>query len=189
MKRAGPTNGRKVPLPTNIIESSDEDDDEAAVCTRHAYSSMKETLPAFESGSTKPATATVGAPGPDLGNAIGLTAPRFFPPHKVTSQPASDPTPVEDDGKPEDINVEVNVTAQDECEYTKQTAAQVEDDLKELFKGAVVDHEVPRKEDDDVVPSFADGFRLLPHQVQARKWMGERESGRSHGGILADDMG
>lgn len=150
---------------------------------------MKESLPAFESGATKPATATVAAPGPDLGNVIGLTAPRFFPPHKVTSQSTSDPTAVEDDGKPEDINVEANVTAQDESEYTKKTATQVDDDLKELFKGAVVNHEVQRKEDDDVVPSFVDGFRLLPHQVQARKWMGERESKRSHGGILADDMG
>lgn len=150
---------------------------------------MKESLPAFESGSTKPATETVGAPGPGLGSATGLAAPKFFPPHKVTSQPTSDPTAVEDDGKPEDINVEVGVTAQDEYESTKKTATQVDDDLKELFKGAVVNHEVARGEDDDVVPSFADGFRLLPHQVQARKWMGERESGRSHGGILADDMG
>ena len=61
--------------------------------------------------------------------------------------------------------------------------------MKQLFKGTSVDHVIERQDDDDIVSKFVEGFRLLPHQVQARKWMMERETGRSHGGILADDMG
>ena len=42
---------------------------------------------------------------------------------------------------------------------------------------------------DAVVEGFQDDVRLLPHQVLARKWMSDRESGKRFGGILADDMG
>jgi len=41
----------------------------------------------------------------------------------------------------------------------------------------------------DTVPGFAQGIRLLPHQVSARAWMRDREEGTKAGGILADDMG
>jgi len=40
-----------------------------------------------------------------------------------------------------------------------------------------------------VVPGFADGIRLLPHQVSSRTWMHDRETGGKFGGILADEMG
>ena len=40
-----------------------------------------------------------------------------------------------------------------------------------------------------IVPGFADGIVLLPHQVIGRNWMRERETGKKNGGILADDMG
>ncbi|KAG9313720.1 hypothetical protein JVU11DRAFT_6070 [Chiua virens] len=40
-----------------------------------------------------------------------------------------------------------------------------------------------------IVPGFADGVVLLPHQVVGRKWMREREIGKKTGGVLADDMG
>jgi len=40
-----------------------------------------------------------------------------------------------------------------------------------------------------VVPGFADGIRLLPHQVSSRAWMHDRETGGKFGGILADEMG
>jgi SNF2 family DNA or RNA helicase len=94
-----------------------------------------------------------------------------------------------DNDEEEGVNVEVDVTAQDECEYSGKTVTQVEDDVKDLFKGTTVNHEVERKDGDDIVPKFADGFRLLPHQVQAKGWMAERETKGSRGGILADDMG
>ncbi|KAH8101775.1 SNF2 family N-terminal domain-containing protein [Cristinia sonorae] len=44
-------------------------------------------------------------------------------------------------------------------------------------------------EEDTKVDGFRDEITLLPHQVQGRKWMAERESGKKFGGILADDMG
>ena len=110
---------------------------------------------------------------------------------KLPSLPKPPPVPVvvEDDDGEEALNVEANVTAQDEHEYGGKSATQVEDDVKELFKGTVVNHEVEIKEGSDIVEKFAEGFRLLRHQIQAREWMKQRETGSSRGGILADDMG
>ena len=119
---------------------------------------------------------------------MNLAAPKFFPPAKATPQPTLKPTVVKDDGE-ESVNVEADVNAQDEYEYSGKSATQVEDDVKDLFKGTVIDHQVEIKEGDDVVEKFTDDFRLLRHQIQARGWMKERETGSSHGGILADDMG
>lgn len=43
-------------------------------------------------------------------------------------------------------------------------------------------------EADAFVPGFAPGIKLKPWQVHGRHWMLERETGRKHGGILADDV-
>lgn len=115
-----------------------------------------------------------------------MEAPKPSLPHKAIPKPTPDPIPA---GGNDDVNVEACVTAHDEYEYGGKTATQIEDDVKGLFKGATVNHEIERNEGDDIVPKFAEDFMLLPHQVQARRWMKERETGRSHGGILADDMG
>ena len=120
--------------------------------------------------------------------AVNLAAPKFFPPAKVAPQPTTKPAIVEDDEE-ETVNVDADVNAQDEYEYGGKSATQIEDDVKDLFKGTAVNHEVEIKEGDDIVQGFTDGFRLLRHQIQARVWMKERESRSSHGGILADDMG
>jgi len=104
-------------------------------------------------------------------------------------KPTPAPTVVWDGDGEEAVNVEADVTAQDEYEYSRKSATQVEDDVKELFKGTTVNHEVEIKEGSDIVEGFIDGFRLLPHQIQAKKWMMERETKSSRGGILADDMG
>ncbi|CAG7854171.1 Uncharacterized ATP-dependent helicase C582.10c [Serendipita indica DSM 11827] len=45
------------------------------------------------------------------------------------------------------------------------------------------------KEEDSIVPGFAEGIILRPWQVQGRHWMLKREQGSARGGILADDMG
>lgn len=129
--------------------------------------------------------ATAKAPEPRPGNTKDVAAHKPSPPQKAISRPIPGSVVTSDD----EVNVEADVALYDEDEYSGKTATQIEDDVKELFKGATVDHEVERKEGDDIVPKFVKGFRLLPHQVQARKWMMERETGRSHGGILADDMG
>ncbi|KAH9937842.1 SNF2 family N-terminal domain-containing protein [Epithele typhae] len=43
--------------------------------------------------------------------------------------------------------------------------------------------------EDAMVDGFREGVMLLPHQVKARQFMKERETGKASGGILADDMG
>ena len=106
-------------------------------------------------------------------------------PQKLTPKPVV----IENDNDEEGVNVEADVNPQDEYEYSGKSTTQVEDDVKELFKGTAVNHEVEIKEGSDVVPRFTEDFRLLRHQVQAREWMKEREAGGSRGGILADDMG
>lgn len=132
------------------------------------------TAKATETSEHRPGTATV------------LAAQKFHLSHLISSQSIPDSVLT---GDKDEVNVEANVTVEDEDDYSKKTATQIEGDVKELFKGATVNHEIEREEDDDIVPKFIEGFTLLPHQIQARKWMMERESGRSHGGILADDMG
>ena len=114
-----------------------------------------------------------------------LAAPKHFPPPKPTPKPIV----VEDNDGEEAVNVNADVTAQDDYEYSGKTATQVEDDVKELFKGTAVNHEVEIEEGSDVVEGFVGGFKLLRHQIQAREWMKQRETGKSRGGILADDMG
>ena len=119
---------------------------------------------------------------------MNLAAPRFSPPTKATPQSVPEPAVIEDDGE-QSVDVEADVNAQDEYEYSGKSATQIEDDVKDLFKGTAVNHEVDIKEGGDVVAGFPDDFRLLRHQIQAREWMKQRETKESHGGILADDMG
>ena len=117
-----------------------------------------------------------------------MPAPKLPQPAKSTSYPTPDPS-VTDDNEVEGIDVEAEVTQQDRNELGGKPSEQAEEDVKDLFKGSTVNHEVERKKNDDIISAFPDDFRLLPHQVQAREWMKNRETGRSHGGILADDMG
>lgn len=74
----------------------------------------------------------------------------------------------------------------------RTSAAEAEKALRELVEESHNDK--PEGEElIDMSLSIVDGFRedvrLLPHQVLGRVWMGERESGKKLGGILADDMG
>lgn len=74
----------------------------------------------------------------------------------------------------------------------RTSAAEAEKALRELVEASHND----KPEGDEtidmslaIVDGFRDSVRLLPHQVLGRIWMGERESGKKMGGILADDMG
>ncbi|KAG6336400.1 hypothetical protein ID866_2694 [Astraeus odoratus] len=69
------------------------------------------------------------------------------------------------------------------AETEKALRALVEDSMD----SANGDVEIDMK--DAVVDGFKEGVMLLPHQVQGKLWMRERESGVKRGGILADDMG
>jgi hypothetical protein len=133
--------------------------------------------------------ATTGPSGPRLARATDLPAPGFFPPARVTPQLIPKPVVIEDNDGEEDLNVDADIDPKDEVEHSGKSATQIEDDVKGLFKGTAVNHEVEIKEGDDVIEKFTDDFRLLRHQIQAKAWMKERETGGSRGGILADDMG
>ncbi|KAG8215967.1 putative ATP-dependent helicase, partial [Butyriboletus roseoflavus] len=70
------------------------------------------------------------------------------------------------------------------------SAAEAEKALRALVEDTVNstdDTEIDMSE--AIVPGFASGIVLLPHQVIGRNWMRERETGKKTGGILADDMG
>lgn len=72
----------------------------------------------------------------------------------------------------------------------RMSATEAEKALRALVEDTVnstEDTEINMSE--AIVPGFADGITLLPHQVIGRNWMRERETGKKTGGILADDMG
>ena len=72
----------------------------------------------------------------------------------------------------------------------RMSAAEAEKALRALVEDTVnsaEDTEIDMSE--AIVPGFADGIVLLPHQVIGRNWMRDRETGKKTGGILADDMG
>ncbi|KAL5639611.1 hypothetical protein ACGC1H_006279 [Rhizoctonia solani] len=62
--------------------------------------------------------------------------------------------------------------------------------LKELVEGAIGAADLEGIDmKDATVKGFREGIKLMPHQIQGRAWMRERETGKKCGGILADDMG
>lgn len=71
----------------------------------------------------------------------------------------------------------------------RMTTEDTEKALRDLMADVKPEETIEINDEDTIVPGFRDGIRLLPHQVVARKWMKERESGKRSGGILADDMG
>jgi hypothetical protein len=87
-----------------------------------------------------------------------------------------------------------NVFAETPHEPLK-TTVEAEKDLQDLLQQSFDGREEVEGARDEVdmsqavVEGFAEGIRLLPHQVAGRVWMSQRESGKKCGGILADDMG
>ena len=61
--------------------------------------------------------------------------------------------------------------------------------LKELVEGAIGATDLEGVDmKDATVDGFRDEITLMPHQIQGRAWMRERETGKKCGGILADDV-
>lgn len=95
---------------------------------------------------------------------------------------ARDKEEVEENGEDFDIGA-----AQYSAADFERCGGDPEEQMRELLAGAVGDgEEGGDDEGDDTVEGFADGMRLMPHQVRGTRWMRERESGRKYGGILAD---
>ncbi|WWC58824.1 uncharacterized protein I303_101368 [Kwoniella dejecticola CBS 10117] len=100
--------------------------------------------------------------------------------------------PAEEDDTPrEEFNIDaVPISAEDYERYN----GDADKHMQELLSGAIGDGEDEMgdegaQEGHDIIEGFADGIKLMPHQVRGVRWMRGRESGRKYGGILADDMG
>ena len=182
--------------PANVVEISDSEDEQEAPAPRYVFlyrNSLYVTLnilcsPLEQHNNIQPPVRPSGA-------VPGFPAPSNHykpPPAPAFQKPAVPiPPPVQNQdatwGAFNAIN-EANLYD------PKKTAAEAEKDLKELFAQSFDGREEGEDEieidmADAVVEGFQDDVRLLPHQVLARKWMSDRESGKRFGGILADDMG
>jgi hypothetical protein len=96
--------------------------------------------------------------------------PKAIPPKRVL-----------DDGEIFDLDT-AKISADD---WTKHQG-DAEAHMRELLSAAVGQVDEDIKDGEDVVEGFADGIRLMPHQVRGVRWMRGRETGRKFGGILAD---
>ncbi|KAF7295554.1 hypothetical protein MIND_01095400 [Mycena indigotica] len=94
-----------------------------------------------------------------------------------------------DDG--EDEHIAVPEFAPDPYGTDMLSAKDADQALRDLMSGSYNDEETEFDEEDAIVPAFKDGIKLMPHQIQSRAWMREREdpAAKRFGGILADDMG
>ncbi|CAE6538065.1 unnamed protein product [Rhizoctonia solani] len=91
---------------------------------------------------------------------------------------------VTEDAQGEKFNIEVGG---DDFTSTPDDAQRA---LKELVEGAIGSTDLEGIDmKDATVKGFREGITLMPHQIQGRAWMRERETGKKCGGILADDMG
>ena len=110
-----------------------------------------------------------------------IPVPSNPPRPKPQTKPVQSAPPADDgDGEAFVLNVphehEVPVSAEEAQRH-----------MHELLSGALGELKL-----DDVdlskatVDGFRDGITLMPHQIQGRAWMGERESKKKFGGILAD---
>lgn len=114
------------------------------------------------------------------------------PASKVPS-PQSAPEPEEKDKEPEEVEMNGEDFDLNQAKFTAEDFERFhgdpEEQMRNLLAGAVGEGEGEGEEDEegaDTVEGFADGMRLMPHQVRGVKWMRERETGRKYGGILAD---
>ncbi|GJJ11146.1 hypothetical protein Clacol_005377 [Clathrus columnatus] len=170
---------------TRVIPSEDEDSD--VVILNEPPTKPQQTGPMTTTASFKQAPAQFPIPRP------------YYPPQAVGngvyvvpgSYPGEFRLPIQGVGpKVLDTIDNLEAIASLPVGYeTRKTSAEADKELKELFSGVMEDgiKDVPPEE--AIVEDFVDGIILKPHQVRARIWMKERESGKAAGGFLCDEMG
>lgn len=120
-------------------------------------------------------------PEPHPYRPTGPGAP-FKPPTFIGTSTLNDGGVVED-GTGEKFNIEVG------GEDFKTNPDDAQRALKELVEGAIGAADLEGVDmKDATVNGFKEGITLMPHQIQGRAWMRERETGKKCGGILADDV-
>ncbi|KAJ3534788.1 hypothetical protein NM688_g7079 [Phlebia brevispora] len=149
-----------------IIVSDDEDEDEPSI----------QVLGVLTNGGPKPAPA----PPPAVPRMPVKATPIHIPSNNDIPRPIRPSEPTEEvfDTHGVDYTPEFRMTGED-----------TEKALRDLMADVKPEETVEIHSEDTIVPGFREGIKLMPHQVVARKWMKERESGKRCGGILADDMG
>lgn len=89
-----------------------------------------------------------------------------------------------------DITATLEAMASQPSHYEmRKSSEETDKELKDLFSGAIEDGIKEVLPEEAIVDDFVDGMILKPHQVRARIWMKERESGKAAGGFLCDEMG
>ncbi|KAF8752293.1 SNF2 family N-terminal domain [Rhizoctonia solani] len=126
-----------------------------------------------------PGEGGISMPEPHPYRPSGPGAP-FKPPTMVATAYEGGIT---EDAEGEKFNIEIG------GEDFKSTPDDAQRALKELVEGAIGAGLDGLDMKDATVKGFREGITLMPHQVQGRAWMRERETGKKCGGILADDMG
>lgn len=73
-------------------------------------------------------------------------------------------------------------------EYEERTTGdEAQKAMRDLLAGAIGAIDITDVDmNDAVVEGFNENITLMPHQIQGRAWMRERETGKKTGGILAD---
>lgn len=113
-------------------------------------------------------------------------------PASKAPSPLNAAEPEDKDKEPEEVEVNGEDFDLNQAKYSAEDFERFhgdpEEQMRSLLAGAVGEGEGDEEEDEgaDTVEGFADGIRLMPHQVRGVRWMRERETGRKYGGILAD---
>ena len=98
------------------------------------------------------------------------------------------PTPTEQRVHSEDEETYNIDAVANEYEVAKSTE-DANKEMRDFLAGAIgtlnVD-DMGELAEEPTVEGFRNGVKLLPHQIQGRAWMRERETGKKSGGILAD---
>ncbi|QRV98846.1 SNF2 family amino-terminal protein [Ceratobasidium sp. AG-Ba] len=125
---------------------------------------------------------------------ISMPEPHPYKPPSGPGAPFKPPTRIDlstpSGGVSQDANGEkfnINDIGGDDYKTTPDDAQRA---FKELVEGAIGTADLGGVDmKDATVDGFREGIQLMPHQIQGRAWMRERETGNRFGGILADDMG
>ncbi|KAG9083196.1 hypothetical protein FRC07_013982, partial [Ceratobasidium sp. 392] len=168
--------------PINLISSDEEggkysDDDEPAFPVPKPVSMLDNKKPGKLSGE-----GGISMPEPHPYKPPSGSGAPFKPPTMIALSTPADGGAAEDaEGEKFNFNV-----GGDDIRTTPDDAQRA---LKELVEGAIGTADLEGVDmKDATVTGFRDGITLMPHQIQGRAWMRDRETGKKCGGILADDV-
>jgi hypothetical protein len=119
---------------------------------------------------------------------LGASQPHIAPvppTNKTILKPSASPTVLAGDSAAGDGE---QFTIDTRAEFEERTTGdEAQKAMRDLLSGAIGAIDISDVDmNDAAVDGFDDSIRLMPHQIQGRAWMKERETGKKAGGILAD---